>query len=289
MTNICSRAGVIGLIAGQGCLPRLIAQKLLSIKHPFVVLSYTSEIFNVKDGDVPCAQLSLGQVGQALNFLKKHNVTSLVMAGAFKRPAFRDLKVDLKGGIWLSGLLKEPSGDDHLLRYLTRKLEGEGFSVVSPQSIVAHVLQPAGLLSGPPISEKEHAWIHRGFELLETLSPFDVGQALTLEEGWILGIEALEGTDALIERSGLLMRHPGSAFLLKAPKIGQDARLDPPALGLDTLKVLSLNNFKGVIFKAGQTLLLEPERMKTFAQEVGLVVYGVESVMKGTTFEKSGM
>ncbi len=118
---------------------------------------------------------------------------------------------------------------------------------------------------------------------MDKISPFDVGQALALEEDWVLSIEGAEGTDALIKRTKALMRRSGAAFLLKAPKEGQDLRLDPPVLGLDTLKNLLQNSFKGVVFKSPGTLLLEPQRMKSFAQESGLVVLGVdEDMLKNT-------
>ena len=269
----------MGLIAGAGRLPQLIAQALKTQGRSFVVLSYAER--SDKNGffGVPCCHLSLGQVGAALAFLRDHHVGSLVMAGAFQRPAFKELKVDLKGSAWLLGLLKAPAGDDHLLRYLTSKLEDEGFSVISPQSIMPHVMHSPGLLAGGALSPLEMASVARGFRLLSALSSFDVGQALALEEDWILSVEGAEGTDALIKRTKTLMRTPGTAFLLKAPKDAQDLRLDPPVLGLDTLENLLQNDFKGVVFKAPGTLLLEPQRMKAFAQESGLVVLGVDDDM----------
>lgn len=270
---------IVGLISGAGRMPQLIAQALKAQGRAFVVLSYAERSDQDSFEGAPCRYLSLGQVGAALAFLKDHNVGSLVMAGAFQRPSFKSLKVDLKGAAWLSGLLKMPSGDDQLLRYLTRKLEGEGFSVISPQSIIPHALHPPGLLAGEALSPLEMTSVARGFRLLSALSPFDVGQALVLEEDWILSIEGAEGTDALIKRTKALMRTPGAAFLLKAPKDVQDLRLDPPVLGLDTLKNLLQNGFRGVVFKAPGTLLLEPKRMEAFAQENGLVVLGVNDDM----------
>ena len=274
---------IVGLIAGAGRLPPLIAKALEAHGRSFVVLSYAKSSDQGEFCGVPCRHLSLGQVGAALAFLKDHGVGSLVMAGAFQRPAFKGLKVDLKGAAWLSGLLKEPSGDDHLLRYLTRKLEGEGFSVISPQSIMPHALHPPGLLAGEALSPSQMTSVARGFQLLSALSPFDVGQALALEEDWILSIEGAEGTDALIKRTKALMRTPGAAFLLKAPKEGQDLRLDPPVLGLDTLSNLLQNGFRGVVFKAPGTLLLEPLRMQAFARENGLIVFGVDDDMLRNT------
>lgn len=266
----------IAIIAGGGSFPRLLKKKFLSEGQPFVMLAYQGQTDPASYHDCTHCLTSLGRVGEVLGFFKEHAIDAVVMLGKFHKPSLRDLKVDFKGSLWLAGLLREPRGDDHLLRFLARKLEEEGFQVLAPQSLLPHTLQPPGLFAGILPEDRTQKDLNRGFQALTALSPFDIGQALTMENGWILGIEGLEGTDQLIARSEALCHEENRAFLVKGAKATQDLRLDPPVVGPETLDILKKHKFKGLAFLGNKTLFLEPERMKQVAEEAGLTIFGYE-------------
>lgn len=271
---------VTALVAGGGRLPQLLMGALQAKKHAFVVLVYSdtdpSFCQRLADQSVPHLLVSLGQVGKALHFLKEHHVKDIVMAGKFQRPHLKQLKVDVKGGLWLAGLLKEPRGDDALLRFLAKKLEGEGFQIVSPQAVLQDLTLPAGCLTNAVPQAADHTAIATGFKVLRALSPFDVGQALVMLDGVVVGIEGAEGTDALIKRCAVFKKPQQRSVLIKGAKATQDLRLDPPALGATTIALLKQHSFVGVAFEANKTLVLEKETCIQKANAASLFVCAVE-------------
>ena len=256
---------VFALVAGSGTLPQILAQALWARKTPFVVLVYAQTsralLKTLQDNQTPSLEVGLGQVGRALRFLKVHNATKLVMAGAFKRPSFKELKVDLKGSVWLAGLLKQDQGDDSLLRFISKKIKAEGLEIISPQDLLAPLSAPAGLLTKSAPIEADHKAIEKGFEALAALSPFDVGQSLVMLDQAIVGIEGREGTDQLIQRCALFQKPGQRLILLKAPKATQDLALDPPVVGPQTIALLLKHAFAGVAIEAHQTLLLDQDTL----------------------------
>ncbi|TGW15445.1 LpxI family protein [bacterium NHP-B] len=264
----------LGIIAGEGAFPLLLARRLQEEGRPFVVLSYGQD-HQEATWSAPHLSLSLGQVGKALAFLRQHHVTQVVMAGAFQRPSLSSLRVDWQGSRWLGALMKQPKGDDHWLRFLATQLAKEGMEVVSPQSILPHTLPGAGAFSDHVPTREDQGHIRKGLDVLDALSPFDVGQALVTELGWVVGIEAAEGTDGLIQRTQPLMREHKKAFLIKSAKKTQDVRLDPPVVGIQTLRFLLDCGFAGLAFRAKQIIFLEPAPMKAFADREGLIMWGV--------------
>jgi DUF1009 family protein len=123
--------------------------------------------------------------------------------------------------------------------------------------------------------------LQRGFSLIETLSPFDVGQAAVLADHRVVAIEAAEGTDAMIARVGDLVARrrlklaDGDGVLVKAPKAGQDLRVDMPAIGPQTLANVKAAGLAGIGVRAGQVLVGDRAALGRLADELGLFVEGV--------------
>lgn len=280
MTGSEFGASRLGIIAGTGDIPVLLMRQLRIQKHPFFVLAYQavtdSRILEDLTGDPESFLMldSLGQVGAAVSGLKKANVSRLVMAGKFPRPGLKNLRLDAKGAVWMAGLVKNIFGDDATLRFITKKLEKEGMTVLPLQDVMVGLQAPAGALGGKKACTGQCADIHRAFQILDALSSFDVGQCLAIENGYVLGIEAAEGTDALIARCGLLMKEKGKAILVKTAKIGQDKRLDWPVVGPQTLDLLTQNHFAGLAYRAGQICLIDKSSLGHLADKHGLFLQG---------------
>ena len=269
----------IALIAGQGALPRLLIRHFQTTRRPFCVLGFGGETDPETLEGIPHACLSLGQIGQALDYFRSQKVVQIVMAGKINRPSLTNLKVDWKVSVWMALLIRQaPQGEDGLLRFLTDQLEKEGFQVISPQSLLDHLCIAEGPITRLQPSPEALEDIRQGFHILNQLSPLDIGQAIVVQQGCVLGIEAAEGTDLLIQRCQTLQKSGPAATLIKAPKKTQDMRLDPPVIGLQTLKEVARAGFQGVAVASGRTLMLDQEAVIAYADAASLFVIGYAEV-----------
>lgn len=264
------------LIAGRGTLPSLLIQALKAQGHPFVVIAFKDQTDPCLVADIPHLWISFGEVGKALAYLKENKVTHLVMAGGVTRPSLRDLKPDWKGVKWLAHLGTKTLGDDGLLKNLIELIEAEGYSLVAPDALLEHLLAPKGILTTS--SPDEDAWrdIRRGLDVLWALSPVDVGQGVVTQEGLVLGIEAIEGTDALIQRTSTLHRQGPGGILVKISKRTQDLRVDLPTIGPHTVRHAKAAGLRGIAIEAERTLLLEKEETVALANACGLFIVGLD-------------
>lgn len=226
---------------------------------------------------LPHIWLHFGEFGKALKYFEEYHIKEIVMAGTITRPSFKEIRPDWEGVKWLAKLGKKALGDDNLLKFLIEMMEELGYSVVGPTDILKDLLTPEGLLTS--IEPDEQAWqdIGRGIEVLTILSPADVGQAVVVQEGLVLGVEAIEGTDRLIERVRSLKRPGLGGVLVKVAKIQQEQRVDLPTVGIKTIKKAVKSGLRGVALEAGRTLMLNRNEMLKLAQDEGLFVLGLVS------------
>jgi DUF1009 family protein len=267
---------MIGIICGAGDLPKMIVDVLVFERRPFVCLAFhdcVPDFFSNKT--FASTVIALGEIEKALSFLKQHNVKQLVMAGAIKRPNIFALKFDDTGKKWLkkmgASLLK---GDDGLLKSLIKLLEKEGFTILSSKDIVKNLTLSKGLYGSiETISDSDYQDINKGIQILKDLSPYDIGQAIVIEQGLVLGLEAIEGTKQLIERVGLLKRTSTHGVLIKATKINQTLKADLPTIGLETLISCHKAGLKGIAFDAAGTQVLNKDDVLSYSEKNGLFLY----------------
>jgi DUF1009 family protein len=171
-------------------------------------------------------------------------------------------------------------GDDHLLTGISRILEGDGFRLLGAHEVAPDITAPAGALGLRQPDADAAADIARGFEMLDALSPFDVGQAAVIGKGRVLAVEAAEGTDAMLQRvialreAGRIGLSPGVGVLVKAPKRRQDRRFDLPSIGPDTVLHAAQAGLAGIAVVAGGTIIAEPQRLVEAADRNALFVFG---------------
>lgn len=165
-------------------------------------------------------------------------------------------------------------GDDGLLRAVTREIEDEGFRVVGIDDVLADCLAPDGLFGSLAPDDQALADIDRGWEVAKGIGALDVGQAVIVQQGIILAVEAIEGTDRLIRRSAELRRDGPGAVLVKVRKPGQDRRLDLPTIGLGTLREAAAAGLRGICVEAGGTLVLDRAELGAEADRAGLFILG---------------
>lgn len=274
--------GPLGLIAGGGTYPPALA-KIVTARGGTI---FVAAIEGVADpsayGHALLKMYRLGQLGSLLEDLRRRGIADLVMLGGLPRPSFGSLRPELATLRYMPYFAKAfRGGDDHLLSGVVRFFEEQGFRVHGPAEIAPELTMPAGPLGRRQASEAQQAVLKRGFALIEAMSPFDVGQAAVLADHRIVAIEAAEGTDAMIARVGDLVARrrlklaEGDGVLVKAPKAGQDLRVDMPAIGPQTLHNIKAAGLAGVGAKAGQVLVGDRLALGRLADELGLFVEGM--------------
>jgi DUF1009 family protein len=166
-------------------------------------------------------------------------------------------------------------GDDGLLGAVVKALEAEGFTLRGVDEFLGELLAGEGCLGR--MQPDEAAWrdIRRGTEVVRAMGAADVGQATVIQDGLVLGVEAVEGTDALLARCARLRRDGAGGVLVKLKKPGQERRADLPTIGPDTVDAAAAAGLAGIAVHAGNCLIIEQRAMVARADRRALFVIGV--------------
>ena len=282
-----SLAPPVAIICGGGGFPLAVARAAQASGRRVVLIG----LRGVADPAVetyPHEWVKLGEVGRFFRILAEREAKELCLVGSFTRPELSELSFDL-GAIKrlpdIARMLK--GGDDHGLRALAAFFEGEGYTLRGAHEIAPDLLTPAGALGRRKPSSAALEDSKFGLACCAALSPFDVGQAAVGVNGRVVAVEAAEGTDAMLERVARLraqgrLRLKGAAgVLVKAPKRGQDLRLDLPAAGLRTIALAAAAGLEGVALAAGKTLTLDRDEMIRRADTADLFLMGMEEGADG--------
>ena len=263
----------LGLIAGSGSLPRLVARAAREAGRNVVALAHLGETDASLEADVDALiWVRIGQLDRMHRLLRERGVRQVTLAGGIGRlRALKEARPDF-GALRVLAQLRSLR-DDALLRGIARDFEAHGFQVLSPAEIAPRLLAAEGQLAGPKLDPAQARDVALGFEIAGLLGKADVGQTVVVKGGLVLALEAIEGTDAAIRRGGEL-GGPG-AVVVKRCKPGQDVRLDLPAVGLKTIASLSAVKARVLAIEAGRTLLLDGEALFREAERAGISVVGI--------------
>jgi len=264
----------LGIVAGGGILPRFLAQAATRQGREVFILAIEDHADPEVVEPYPHAWIRMGAISNALDQCRLNKVEEIVMAGPASRPSLTQLRPDARALKFLAkGVFKQ--GDDSLLSAIVGVLEKEeGFRVLAIQDIAGGILARAGVLGDFQPDDRDMADIKRGVEVLKAIGAADVGQAVVVQDGLLLGVEAIEGTDALIARAAGLRRDGRGPVLVKMPKPSQDHRVDLPAIGPATIEACARGGFAGVAVEAGKCLLVDEGRVTELADEAGMFVLG---------------
>jgi DUF1009 family protein len=265
----------LGVIAGSGNLPsRLLAACDQAGIDTFVVGFEGQTDKSIYQGrQYICSRI--GAAGTIINTLKNHDVRDLVMIGAINRPTLMDMKPDLRTARFFARISLRALGDDGLLKAMRGELEREGFRLHGVQRFADDLLAVAGPVGR--YKPARHDWpdVRRGIEVLRTLGVLDIGQSIVIQDGVVLGIEAAEGTDELIKRSGQYRKRGNSGVLVKLAKPGQDESLDLPTIGPETVRLCVDAGLVGIVIEAGRSLIVEPQEVAELANHHRVFVMAV--------------
>lgn len=267
----------LGIIAGQGVLPKVLLDHCNqnNIK-PVVVCFEGQENESVLDDNHPQLITHFGAAGQVINFFKKNQVSDLVMIGGMKRPSFQEIKPDLKGVSILAKIGLKSIGDNNLLNLLKAELESEGFKLHGIHSFCNDLLVPQGPLGKYDIPKSMIKTVEIGIEASQELGRLDIGQAVIAQQNQIIGVEGVEGTDALIERCATLLKPRRQAVLVKTRKPQQDKSLDLPTIGVETVENAHKAGLDGVIIHAENMLIIDSKTVAERADTYKMFVVGMD-------------
>jgi DUF1009 family protein len=268
-------ADKLGIVAGGGSLPRRLVEACREQGREVFVLALEGAADATTVEGVPHAWCRIGAAATGLDLLRQHEVGELVLAGGIRRPSLASLRPDWRAAKFFARVGYRALGDDGLLSAVIRELEEEGFHVILPDQLLAEELAGEGPLGRIRPDAQAEADIAHGLGIARALGQLDVGQAVVVQQGFVLGVEAIEGTDALLRRCGRLKREGPGGVLVKAAKPGQELRADRPTIGPRTVVLAAEADLRGIAVEAGTTILLDRAETVRAADEAGLFLVGV--------------
>lgn len=266
----------LGIIAGGGELPKKLLDWCVENNHAYHALAIqgnaNKEYFTQ---DISHDWIRIGQAGTGFKRLKEEGVKEIVLIGTIKRPTFAELVPDLRTTAFFAKLGAKAIGDDGILRALVKEIESEGMKVVGIQEVVPDLLAHSGILTKKKPDQEDEEDIRRGVEVAFELGKLDVGQSVVTQQGLVLGVEGLEGTDKLIIRCADYIRKGKAPILVKLRKPQQDMRIDLPTIGTRTIENAHNSGFKGIAIHAGNTLIVNETEVIKLANKYGMFIKGI--------------
>ncbi len=265
----------LGIVAGGGALPRHLVECCRAAGRDVFVLAVEGAAEPATVEGVPHAWCRLGAAANGLALLRKNHVTELVLAGGIRRPSLPALRPDWRAARLFARIGYRALGDDGLLSAVVEELEREGFRVIGADQLLHQAFVPEGPLGQLCPDRQAQADIERGMQVARTLGMLDVGQAVIVQQGLVLGVEAIEGTDELLRRCAGLRREGPGGVLVKVAKPGQEPRADRPTIGVRTILLAAETGLRGIAVEANVTIVLDRDEVIRAADRAGLFLVGV--------------
>ena len=268
----------IGILAGGGPFPGRVASAAVAAGRRVFIVGLRGFAEPAVIEAFPHAVIRMGAAGEILAQLRAAGCEDLVLVGPVRRPPLMDLRPDAEGARIMARIGRAAfAGDDGLLAAVVRVLGEEGFRVLGAHEVLTEAVGPRGQMGRIAPDTAAMADIERGAAVVRALGHADVGQACVVQQGVVLAVEAIEGTDAMLARAARLARPGPGGVLVKLVKPGQDRRADLPTIGPDTLRGAAVAGLRGVAFEAGGTLLTDRAACITEADAAGIFLLGIDA------------
>lgn len=271
----------LGLIAGNGKFPFLVLDAARSQGYDVVVAAIKEEAF----AEIECRGasavhwLSLGELSKLIETFQREGVRRAVMAGQVKhKQIFSSIRPDWKLAKLLLSL--GTRNTDSLLGAIAKVLGDEGITLEKSTWLLEPLLVKPGMITKRSPTEQEQKNIEYGRGVARQVAQHDIGQTVVIAESACVAVEAMEGTDATIERAGQIMRslHGDASTLsrdltvVKVAKPNQDMRFDVPVIGVRTIEVMQAAGATCLAVDAGKCLLLDGDKIIDAANEAGIAI-----------------
>jgi UDP-2,3-diacylglucosamine hydrolase len=280
----------LGLIAGNGRFPFLLLDAARAHGAEVVVAAIKEETdpeMNTRaaaDAGVRVYWLSLGELSRLIDTFHKEGVTRAVMAGQVKhKQIFSGIRPDWRLAKLLLSL--RTKNTDMLLGAVAKVLSDEGIELISSTLYLEPLLAKSGVLTARAPSEQEQRDIAYGREVALAIAGYDLGQTVVVASQACVAIEAMEGTDAAIERAGALMQTldedastlDRSLTVVKVAKPNQDMRFDVPVIGVQTIETMRRARATCLAIEAHRTLIFDKDNVLTIANAAGIAIVALEN------------
>jgi DUF1009 family protein len=249
----------VGLIAGNGQFPFLVLDAARHMGHDVTVVAVKEEALPSLEAAAAEAGadyhvVSLGQLGTAISILKRAKVSQAVMAGQVKHTRiFSSIVPDMT---LLSVLVRlKAKNTDAIIAAVAEVLASRGIELLDSTAFLQPLMAGEGSLTRRRPSEEETRDFAFGYEMADSVAGMDIGQTIVVRERAVVAVEAMEGTDEVIERAGRLAG-PGTR-VIKVSKPDQDMRFDVPVVGVATIRAMEKSGATALSVDAGQTLLID--------------------------------
>lgn len=271
----------LGLIAGNGRFPFLVLDAAKAQGYEVVVAAIKEEAFPEIEsrGAAAVHWLSLGELSKLIETFQREGVTRAVMAGQVKhKQIFSSIRPDWRLAKVLLSLTTRNT--DSLLGAVAKVLADEGITLENSTALLEPLLVKSGVLTKRAPSDQEKKNLDYGRMVARGLGQYDIGQTVVVAENACVAVEAMEGTDATIERAGQIMASldPGASTLarsltvVKVAKAKQDMRFDVPVVGVKTIEVMRQAGATCLALDAGKCLLIDGDAVIVAADEAGIAV-----------------
>lgn len=275
----------IGLVAGWGSLPVEVAQTLVRSGHSVSCIAIKGHASTALESICDHVMWSgVGKIGKHLRYFRRSGVRHVTMAGKL-------FKAELlySGSIWLQhfpdltclrtfgpALLgrNRDARDDSLLLAVTRTYIQNGIQICAATDFAPELLVNSGSLTGKTPTARLQNDIDVGWSVAKQMGGMDIGQTITIKDGTVIAVEAIEGTDACIERTGKLCRK-GGWTLVKVSKPNQDMRFDVPTIGPQTIEMVRAAGGTAIVIEAEKTIMVERERTIANAKAAGITLIAI--------------
>ena len=266
----------IGIIAGNGRFPFLALQGARSLGHDVTVVAVKEEAFPeleqaARDADASFHPVSLGHLGKCIKILKADGVSRALMAGQVKHSKiFSGIVPDLT---FLSVLTRLKSRNtDALISAVADVMRDHGIELMDSTAFLGPLLAGEGILTSRGPTEDEQQDFAFGYRIADAIAGLDVGQTIVVKNRAVVAVEAMEGTDEVIERAGRVAG--AGSRVVKVAKPNQDMRFDVPVIGVATIDAMKSAGATAMSIDAGRTLVIDGAQVFAAAGAAGIAIVG---------------
>ncbi|NBX53290.1 MAG: DUF1009 domain-containing protein [Proteobacteria bacterium] len=268
----------IAIFAGRGQLPKILIDDCLTKNRRFKLFLLHGENYEIDYSKFNPITLGYGEIEKFLKILNHENLNHIVFIGAVNKPNFASLKVDKKGAILLGKIIANKIlGDDAVLKTVINFFEKEGLKIVRIDELLDCIISTKTTLTKVSPNTQNLIDIEIGAKAIKHFSKFDVGQSIIVSQKQIIAVEALEGTDEMIDRCAKLKNEfAKNAILIKMKKIYQTNKADLPTIGVETIEKCAKAKIIGIAIEANSTLVIDKENVIKKADEFGLFLITIK-------------
>lgn len=273
----------LGLIAGEGIFPLLVARGAKAAGRRVVCAALSGCAWpELKHECMAFRRVGVTRLSQWIRVLKTAGCREAIMVGRVAKSKmysrwryFQYIPDARTARLWFN-TLRHDKNPGTVLRAISDELAREGITLIDSTKYCAEHLATAGVMTRRQPTDKQWQDIRFGWDLCRSISRMDIGQAVAVLDKDVIAVEALEGTNAMIERAGQLCKS-GGWTLIKVANSSEDMRMDVPSIGTTTIEKLHAAKAACVVLEPGKTIILEKQKVLELADRYKIAILGYES------------